>query len=102
MKVLIVALVAAASIAVLAAIPSPASADTQVVVPSTGPWTDTGVDVSAGQQLEMINTAGWSEGNEPVSDADGSPKAWPDNFLNLTDLGVGPYEAQTLTPTGRR
>jgi len=34
-----------------------------------------------------------------VSGPDGSTKLWPDNFLNLTDLGVvGQFQAKTLTP----
>lgn len=50
-------------------------------------WMDTQLVVKAGKSLEITAWYTWTDGNSTVGPA-GSTKAWPDNFFNLTDLGV--------------
>lgn len=66
---------------------------------SNGAWEFTHYcNLKPGDYLIFSNARGtWSEGNT-VSGPQGPGTSWPDNFLNLTDLGVGRYEARTLTP----
>jgi hypothetical protein len=53
--------------------------------------------VEVGDYLLFSNASGtWQDGTS-VS-GPGSLKSWPDNFLNLYDLGVGAYQATTHTP----
>lgn len=66
---------------------------------SDGAWEFTHYcNLKAGDYLIFSNARGtWSEGNT-VSGPQGPGTSWPDNFLNLTDIGVGRYQAKTLTP----
>ena len=63
-------------------------------------WVDTRVPVQAGQPLRVSATGSWtpSAGNAPATGPDGYAFESPDNFLNLTDLGVCP--TCPTTPTG--
>jgi hypothetical protein len=53
--------------------------------------------VDQGDLLIFDASGTWTDGDN-VSGPAGVEKFWPDNFLNLNDLGVGPYEATTHTP----
>ena len=94
--------IAAATILVGAslALGAPAEASdlstTQVIVPATGRWVDTGIDVRAGGSLAITAWGHWKDGNA-VSGPNGSDKAWPDNFLNRDELGVCSVCARRLT-----
>lgn len=50
-------------------------------------WTNTKLDVKAGKPLSIKASGTWTDGSSTVG-PNGSTKAWPDNFFNLTDLGV--------------
>ena len=54
---------------------------------SSATWTDTGLVVRAGQPLTITAAGSWQDGDS-VSGPDGPGKAWPDNFLNLTDREI--------------
>lgn len=62
-----------------------------------GDWKWANNCVEPGDYLLFSNASGtWGEGGGMYGPT-GSPNPWTDNFLNLTDLGVGPYEAKTPT-----
>jgi len=68
-------------------------------VSSSGQWTDTGIALNVGDALKISATGSWSaDPGDDFTGPDGYSKAWPDNFLNLTDIGVCAYCASTLTP----
>lgn len=71
-------------------------APTTATVPATAQWVDTGIDVSADRALTIRAQGTWRDGDTTSGPA-GASKAWPDNFLNLTDLGVCNYCARTMT-----
>ena len=50
-------------------------------------WTNTKLDVKAGKPFSIRANGTWTDGSSTVG-PNGSTKAWPDNFFNLTDLGV--------------
>lgn len=80
--------------------PAPAARLTATVtVPATALWVDTGVQVKAGVALKIEATGAWRPDSVtgPVG-PDGAPQGWPDNFLNLDDLGACATCATTLTP----
>jgi len=60
---------------------------TSVSVAANAGWTNTGIDVQATNPLMIIASGTWTDGASTVGPA-GSKDAWPDNFFNLTDLGV--------------
>jgi hypothetical protein len=68
----------------------------QLTVPADGRWVDTGIDVTAGGALHVSAWGTWTDG-DTESGPNGSDKAWPDNFLNLPDIGVCATCATTLT-----
>jgi pimeloyl-ACP methyl ester carboxylesterase len=79
--------------------PAPAArVTTTVTVPATARWVDTGVRVRAGLPLRIEATGAWRPDavTGPVG-PDGAPQGWPDNFLNLDDLGACETCATTLT-----
>jgi len=57
-------------------------------------WRWTHLCVNPGDLLVFSASGMWQDGNS-VSGPAGSTKPWPDNFLNLADLGVDPYQATT-------
>jgi pimeloyl-ACP methyl ester carboxylesterase len=69
-----------------------------VTVPATARWVDTGVRVRVGLPLKIEATGAWRPDSVtgPVG-PDGAPQGWPDNFLNLDDLGACGTCATTLT-----
>ncbi len=72
----------------------------ELVVPSNVQWVNTGLYVNAGDYLTISAIGSWNPGlpaTGPVG-PDGSSLSWPDNFLNLTDIGTCMYCAQTQTP----
>jgi hypothetical protein len=78
------------------AAPKPAANAHVVSVPATAHWTNTGVNVKAGDWLRITAAGTWTDGNA-TSGPNGSAKAWPDNFLNIKDLGASPDGAVTKT-----
>lgn len=80
---------------------NPASASGNVfTVPATAQWENTGLNFNVGDSLTITATGSWCPGSPatcPVG-PDGSSTQWPDNFLNLTDIGVCAYCATTNTP----
>jgi hypothetical protein len=78
----------------------PARADTDsavVTVAADGSWLDTGIDVTPGGSLEITAWGRWRDGDSE-SGPNGADKAWPDNFFNLSDIGVCAVCARTMTP----
>jgi hypothetical protein len=55
------------------------------------------IQVNKGDYLIFDASGQWQDGSS-TSEPDGQAMSWADNFLNLTDLGVGRYEAKTSTP----
>ncbi|GIE29287.1 hypothetical protein Ait01nite_023320 [Actinoplanes italicus] len=94
-RIATVMLLAGASIVPGAAVRASGSAG-QVIVPADGRWVDTGIDVVTGGSLRISAWGTWTDGNA-TSGPDGSPKHWPDNFLNLEDIGVCAVCATTMT-----
>jgi len=79
--------------------PPPTTKVATIPVPANDVWVNTGFTVTAGQRLSVTATGTWSP--DPVTGSvgpDGAAKAWPDNFLNLQDIGVCATCATTLTP----
>jgi len=70
-----------------------------VKVPATSQWVDTGLQVTAGDHLQITASGQWSPGapNAAMVGPDGSDQPWPDNFLNLTDIGQCASCASTST-----
>src|SRR5215469_15484736 len=67
-----------------------------VLVPATAHWRNTGVNVKAGDWLRITAAGTWTDGST-TSGPNGSAKVWPDNFLNIKDLGASPDGAVTKT-----
>ncbi|MCL4487778.1 MAG: alpha/beta fold hydrolase [Chloroflexi bacterium] len=69
-------------------------------VSASGQWVNTGLVFNVGDQLVISASGSWCPGSQsacPVG-PDGSSTAWPDNFLNLADIGVCAYCATTNVP----
>jgi hypothetical protein len=77
---------------------SPARADAtgSVSVPGAG-WVPTGINVTAGDVLSITASGQWVEGGT-TQGPDGQAAPWPDNFFNITDLGVCNVCAKTPEP----
>lgn len=59
-----------------------------VAVNSDATWVDTGLAVVPGEILSITASGSWTGDGQTYVGPQGSSNAWPDNFLNLTDLGV--------------
>lgn len=84
----------------ITALISTAQDSIQVIVPSTAQWVSTGIQVNIGDPITITASGSWTPG-PPEYDwvgPDGSSQLWPDNFLNLTDIGACAYCATTPTP----
>lgn len=71
-----------------------------VNVSASAQWVNTGIIVHAGDRLAITAEGSWNPGaplTAPVG-PDGSSQSWPDNFLDITDIGTCAYCAQTRTP----
>lgn len=51
-------------------------------------WVSTGISVTTGTQLSITATGSWTPGSIGFVGPDGYSQPWPDNFLNLKDIGV--------------
>lgn len=70
-----------------------------VLVPATAQWVNTGITLKVGQTLKVSATGSWSaDPGDGFTGPDGYTKAWPDNFLNLQDIGSCAFCASTPTP----
>lgn len=67
--------------------PSSTVTSSTISIPANTGWTDTGVNVRDGRALRIEASGSWWEGNQRLG-PEGNPGPWPDNFFNLTDLGV--------------
>jgi hypothetical protein len=79
---------------------SPSCSNNVCTVYANVQWVNTGINLNVGDQLTITATGSWAPGlPEPgFVGPDGSSIQWPDNFLNLTDIGVCAYCAHTNTP----
>lgn len=70
-----------------------------VAIPARG-WLDTGMTVEAGQVVSISASGDWNPGDpeQGLIGPDGSTIAWPDNFLNLDEIGVCASCAKVPTP----
>jgi surface antigen len=60
---------------------------------------DTGISLNVGDALKVSATGSWSaDPTDGFTGPDGYSNEYPDNFLNLTDIGVCAYCASTPTP----
>jgi hypothetical protein len=73
---------------------SAARAQATIHVAANAGWTNTNLDVKAGKPLSIKASGTWTDGSSTVGPS-GSTRAWPDNFFNLTDLGVCSVCART-------
>ncbi|HZS93609.1 MAG TPA: hypothetical protein VFA78_02335, partial [Chloroflexota bacterium] len=83
------------------ALPVARAAGTTVTVDSYGDWVDTGVSVTPGEMLSISANGSWTPGapSDQYYGPDGSSTPYPDNYLNLNDIGCGdPSCASTPAP----
>ncbi len=70
-----------------------------VLVPATAQWVNTGIRLNIADQLNITATGSWTPAPSfGTWGPDGSPQLWPDNFLNLQDIGSCAFCASTPTP----
>ena len=70
-----------------------------VVISSNARWVNTGLTVNIGDRILITATGSWTPGSGfGTWGPNGSTQLWPDNFLNLADIGVCAFCAKTLTP----
>jgi len=72
-----------------------ALAVTQTQVSASGGWVNTHVTVAAGDQLAISASGSWTADGAAFIGPDGYSEPWPDNFLNLSDLGACSFCATT-------
>jgi hypothetical protein len=79
---------------------STASGASEITVDATVNWVNTGIQVNVGDALTITATGAWTPGPPEYGmvGPDGSLIEWPDNFLNLADIGTCAYCATTPTP----
>jgi len=75
---------------------APAAARDVSVSVTARNWVNTGVNVTAGQELRMTAAGTWTDGST-ASGPNGSAKLDADNFFNIADLGVCNDCATTAT-----
>jgi hypothetical protein len=70
-----------------------------VLVPATAQWVNTGILLKGEDRLQITATGSWTPGSGfGTWGPDGSPQLWPDNFLDLQDIGSCAFCATTPTP----
>ena len=70
-----------------------------IAVSANAKWVNTGLSVNIGDQLSITATGSWTPGvGFGTWGPNGSTQPWPDNFLNLTDIGACAFCARTPTP----
>jgi hypothetical protein len=79
---------------------STVSGVSEITVDATVNWVNTGIQVNVGDALTITATGAWTPGPPEYNmvGPDGSSMEWPDNFLNLVDIGACAYCATTPTP----
>ena len=75
------------------------NAESNITVTASVQWVNTGVHINIGDRIFITASGSWSPGlpESGMVGPDGSSIIWGDNFLNLSDIGCGPYEAKTST-----
>lgn len=70
-----------------------------VTVTASVQWVNTGVYINVGDRIFITASGSWSPGppENGMVGPDGSSIIWGDNFLNISDIGCGPFEAKTST-----
>ena len=70
-----------------------------VAVSANSQWVNTGLKVNVGDEVSITAAGSWTPGaGFGTWGPNGSTQLWPDNFLNLADIGVCRFCARTLTP----
>jgi hypothetical protein len=78
----------------------PEQADAQTfTVSGSSQWMSTNISIISGESIEITASGSWSPGLGYTFGPDGGGQTikWPDNFLNLADIGVCAFCATTAT-----
>ena len=78
--------------------PPPPPASVTVTVPASGGWIDTGIQLHAGDSLDITARGSWTAGRGGYTGPDGYATEFADNFFNVQDVGVCAYCATTMAP----
>jgi hypothetical protein len=78
--------------------PTPTATVMTATVGSAAGWADTGITLTPDDRLQTAASGEWTvDGSFTLFGPDGSVTPWPDNYLNLTDIGVCGSCATTAT-----
>jgi pimeloyl-ACP methyl ester carboxylesterase len=71
-----------------ATLPSPRSRTIQVTVPANAGWVDTGIALTPSDAVRITANGSWTADGVNYTGPDGYSTDFPDNYINLSDLGV--------------